>query len=426
MVNIITDETILFYGGYLDRHIEETMSNLRDRINDMSEENFSGSSDDELCEELFKTWQFIPPIIDEDGIDIAKHWETKVDVSGDKNRDIRDRSKPFYIAGHAYTFAIPYSGDKKYFYLRGSTGTINHPRGTIKDGAIHITIESTDNEQTTVRRDFDRQLTLIKTFLPSVQQGIRTYNSNLPSAISNFISQRRQRLERVDETIKSIGYPIRRKKNVYTPFKIPQSKSSIRIEKRKNRKSKTTPERPTEKAISMEDFDSILSDIEIMAKVIEQSPSAFREMDEESLRWLFMIPLNLQYDSATAETFNYKGKTDILIREGRNNIFIAECKIWRGATSFRKAIDQVLGYTTWRDTKIALLIFNKETRLSTVIKSVKKEVPKHDCYVVELEPKGDTHFRYTFHHIGDEHKLIDVAVLIFDIPKSITGRMQES
>lgn len=117
MLTIITDETILFYGGSLDSHIEETMSKLRDYIDDMSEENFTGSSDDELCQELFETWQFIAPIIDEEGIDFAKHWETKIDVSNDRNRDIRDRSKPFYIVGHAYTFAIPYTGDNKYFYL---------------------------------------------------------------------------------------------------------------------------------------------------------------------------------------------------------------------------------------------------------------------------------------------------------------------
>lgn len=248
-------------------------------------------------------------------------------------------------------------------------------------------------------------------------QGIQIYNSNLPSAISNFITQRRERLGTVDVTIKSIGYPIRRKSNVDTPLNIPKAKSKIRLEKRKKRKSKTALEKPAERNISMDDFDSILSDIERMAKVIEQSPSAFRDMDEQSLRWIFMIPLNIQYDSTTAETFNYKGKTDILIREEGNNIFIAECKIWRGASSFRSAIDQVLGYTTWRDTKIALLIFNRDTSLSTVIKRVKIEVPKHDCYVRELKHKGETHFRYTFHHKNDEDKLVDLAVLIFDVPK---------
>ncbi len=31
----------------------------------------------------------------------------------------------------------------------------------------------------------------------------------------------------------------------------------------------------------------------------------------------------------TYETFNMSGKTDILLREGERNVFIAECKFWK-------------------------------------------------------------------------------------------------
>jgi hypothetical protein len=45
------------------------------------------------------------------------------------------------------------------------------------------------------------------------------------------------------------------------------------------------------------------------------------------------------------------GKTDILIRDNDKNIFIAECKFWGGPKLFKETIDQLLGYTSWRDTK---------------------------------------------------------------------------
>lgn len=41
------------------------------------------------------------------------------------------------------------------------------------------------------------------------------------------------------------------------------------------------------------------------------------------------------------ETFNSSGKTDILIRVENRNIFIAECKFWRGPKSFGEAIEQL-------------------------------------------------------------------------------------
>jgi len=96
-----------------------------------------------------------------------------------------------------------------------------------------------------------------------------------------------------------------------------------------------------------------------MVTVIERSPSAFKNMQEEDIRQHFLVQLNGQYEGqATGETFNLEGKTDILIRVEGKNIFIAECKFWKGPESLKKAIDQLLDYTTWRDTKTAIVVFN--------------------------------------------------------------------
>jgi hypothetical protein len=60
-------------------------------------------------------------------------------------------------------------------------------------------------------------------------------------------------------------------------------------------------------------------------------------MKEEDLRQHFLVQLNGQYEGrATGETFNFEGKTDILIRAERKNIFIAECKFWDGPDSLTK------------------------------------------------------------------------------------------
>ena len=75
-----------------------------------------------------------------------------------------------------------------------------------------------------------------------------------------------------------------------------------------------TPFKP-EPALANEDYDHILSVLHDMAIVMECSPSAFRALNEEALRFQFLVPLNGHYEgAASGETFNYEGKTDIIIR----------------------------------------------------------------------------------------------------------------
>jgi hypothetical protein len=82
------------------------------------------------------------------------------------------------------------------------------------------------------------------------------------------------------------------------------------------------------------------------------------------LRTHFLVQRSGQYEGrATGETFNYQGKTDILIREENRNVFIAECKFWKGEKQFLETIDQLLPYVSWRDRKAAILIFDRNAKL---------------------------------------------------------------
>ena len=86
-----------------------------------------------------------------------------------------------------------------------------------------------------------------------------------------------------------------------------------------------------EPSLEFAQYEDILETVQNMALVIERSPGAFQHLHEEELRWLFLVPLNGLYEGqATGETFNFDGKTDILIRVNGKNIFIAECAIWNG------------------------------------------------------------------------------------------------
>ena len=147
------------------------------------------------------------------------------------------------------------------------------------------------------------------------------------------------------------------------------------------------------------------------------SKAALETSREEDLRQHFLVQLNGQYEGqATGETFNYEGKTDILVRVQDRNIFIAECKFWRGSADLKDAIDQLLGYTSWRDTKAALLIFNRHTDMSTVVKNVPEAVQGHPNWESNCEYDHETGFRYAFTHKDDPEKTITLTVLVFNVP----------
>jgi hypothetical protein len=98
----------------------------------------------------------------------------------------------------------------------------------------------------------------------------------------------------------------------------------------------------------------------------------------EEIRDHFLLQLNGHYHgSATGETFNGAGKTDILVRQEDKTLFIGECKIWRGPASFTDAIDQLFTYLTWRDTKCAIVVFCKNKKFDPVLEAMKTEVENH-------------------------------------------------
>ena len=173
-----------------------------------------------------------------------------------------------------------------------------------------------------------------------------------------------------------------------------------------------------EPALDLQEYEHILSVISNMVLVMERSPQAFRTMEEEDLRQHFLVQLNGHYEGqATGETFNYEGKTDILIRANGKNIFIAECKLWHGEKSLQEAIDQLLGYASWRDTKVALLIFNRNKDFSSVLAKISEVAINHPNFKKKLPYNSETGFRFSFRHRDDPNREIMLTALAFDVPQ---------
>jgi len=151
--------------------------------------------------------------------------------------------------------------------------------------------------------------------------------------------------------------------------------------------------------------------------VMERHAASFATLDEENIRDHILLQLNGHYEgAATGETFNSNGKTDILIRVENRNIFIAECKFWHGPKKFEEAIEQLLGYLTWRDCKCALVVFNKLKNPSWVAQRMHKTMSGHKAHreLVSIDSAGNG--RYVFVKESDPGRDIIITTQLFDVP----------
>lgn len=167
-------------------------------------------------------------------------------------------------------------------------------------------------------------------------------------------------------------------------------------------------------------YKEILKHIYNLCKEYERHESIYKGKHEEDLRDLIVPSLNSVFigTNSTAETFNRKGKTDIITKAPDNsNVFIAECKVWHGEKMLSEAIDQLLGYVTWRDTRTALILFVKNSGILDVIEKAKLTISQHVCYAGYKGQTGDSSFSYIYHAKDDPQSNIIIELMIFHYPE---------
>jgi hypothetical protein len=330
-------------------------------------------------------------------------------------RRVNDYGRDITVTAIEIEVSVPFEGASDAFRIRPSMYTMDPPYGLIAGDQLTFVVDAHGRDDQQVRREIERTLEQIEQQLCNLRANVAEFQKELPPLVRDWIERRRNKLLGDQKLVSSLGYKLKERPGAPRTYAPPEVRR--KLTPRLPPKS-VTPFKP-EPALTSEDYEHILSMLHDMAIVMERSPSAFKTLDEESLRFQFLVPLNGHYEGAVAgETFNYEGKTDIIIRVDGRNIFVAECKFWSGPKMLTDTIDQLLGYTCWRDTKTAIILFNRNKNFSKVLEAIPATVAAHPNYLRSVGASGETGFRYVFSHRDDPNRELTLTVLAFDVPKA--------
>jgi hypothetical protein len=87
-------------------------------------------------------------------------------------------------------------------------------------------------------------------------------------------------------------------------------------------------------------------------------------------------------------------------------------RYWKSPKQFHDGIDQLLGYTVWRDTKAALLLFIKKGEPTQVIAKADEVIRAHPCFRRAAPPaEPEVRRDYLLTSRLDPSRLIKTALL---------------
>ena len=404
-------DDILFHKYDLRKIIENHRAALREELDKMDDRRLLNTDLGELQRYAIEKYQLALPVLGEPVVDEAR---TKMNVGRYGGFDY-GREGSVEVDAHRYTLEIPFEGDKDLFLTRGSSFNLNPPRGSVRDGMLSTSVVERNPNADALNSTFESFLADINQHLGWLRGDVDAWNASIVGEVTQVVEYRKHKAEQTGTVASQLKFGIKLRGDRATTYAAPVAQ-----------RRRITPQLPPanagaapEPVLADEMYRAILDTLKQMSVVMERSPHAYATMDEETLRFQFLVPLNANFEgNAQAEVFNYGGKTDILISERGRNIFIGECKFWKGAKVLTETIDQILGYLAWRDTKGAILLFNRNRDFSQVLDKIRSTVEAHPQCMSFDGSTDETEFAFTFCRHDDAKRQLKLAVLAFDIPSA--------
>lgn len=317
------------------------------------------------------------------------------------------------VMGTEYEFHIPFTGDDDLFHIIPPRRSQSPPQAKVLLKHLFHTVTGSNLSQDQVQSAIRHFIDEVNKHLGWLGEVVHPWNAALPGRARAMVDERRAKLLNERAIIVGLGFKLLGRPGASQVFAAPEVRRKVApvVPRAGGAPSKPEP------AMDAESYEHILRVVSMGAVMMERSPDAFRTMDEEAIRTVLLVLLNSHFEGqATGETFNRSGKTDILVRSQDRNIFIGECKLWGRARVLTDTIDQVLGYAVWRDTKVAVVVFNRNRDFTRVLDQVQPTVQAHPNCKAFVSRPSETQFRFVFRHRDDPNREMTLTVLLFDVP----------
>lgn len=314
-------------------------------------------------------------------------------------------------------FHVPFSGNRELLKCMPGSRILWSMDIEINNDELCFEVINFSDDTDSIVRDKDSSIRNILQQHGNVKSEVARYNASLENQIHTAFKSRKNRIMAKSGVLASLGVPIKKTSAPADTFSVPAAKKrkKIAVSKPLVKEPNFTPEPSLDESV----YTDILGLIHDVGKEFERLPSLYAHKEEEHLRDHFLMMLEPNFEgSATGETFNKTGKTDILLRFEGSNVFIGECKFWHGQKGFLKTITQLLGYLTWRDSKAAVVMFVPNKEFTSVVETAKSSVSEHPNYLRTINEKDETWFNCEFHLDGDRNRVVKVAVMLYHTPRS--------
>jgi len=317
-------------------------------------------------------------------------------------------------SGEALELHVPFTGTSGLFGNQPNFYTSNPPEGRVQGSEVIVPVGPADYG---VDDRAGRWAANVQQYLDAVAHDLDIWRQQLRGQLHRLITTRKQRAESHQAGIRAIGIPIRPRERAPTTFREP---AIVRREPRSRVVAGDSSIDQPEPVLSDDYYEHILFVIRAAGKAMERAPETYAGWGEEARRQVLILMLNTHYaGKVLAEAFNGDGKTDILIREEDKNVFIGECKFYRGPANVTETLAQIFGYATWRDVKLAIIFFVDRESFTDAVERIRETVGHNEQFDswMTVSDADETEFRARMIWPGDERRFVTMHVSCFHTPR---------
>jgi hypothetical protein len=354
-------------------------------------------------------------------LDPASHWRSDqiVPIAMQQGLDMTRTVLPSNgrpgAEGVKVSLHIPYDGTRQAFTFRPSRMLRQHPVAEISDQAVVVSVTDASGEPAAVEKHLLAQEENLAQWVRSLNEDIARLEREVRGLVTSELAERLKVRRQRDELVAGLTIPARHVEPDRA-MEIPVRRTAVILDS-----IPVTGAGSPEWRLADAVYEQMIKTITSFTHALERRPASAALLlpHEETLRDWLMFMLSTNYEAPDGsdlfvggETVNGKGKTDILVRHRGQTAFIGECKFWDGARKFGTAINQLLDYTVWRDTKAAIILFITRRNATAVINSAAECLANHtQCRNAKATADPGTRRDFTFASPHDDQRRISIALL---------------